>query len=166
MKSDTKHQIIKLQADHMIGIKVRLSHWLRIHRLTAWLTTYLARFLSIGGYYLSLFPLRINMSFEGSLVVHSVGQGSALGSQFQSIFQDFGIGTEIDFSKFLNWDWHRFFKILGFGLGLGLQIQDKIPRNPKGRYRNFKYFNIYELFIIFFLLKFLIIMVESWYASW
>ena len=45
-----------------------------------------------------------------------------------SIFQNFGIGIGfgIDFSEF--WDWDRFSKSLGSGLGL--QIQDKNPRNP------------------------------------
>ena len=42
------------------------------HRLTAWLTTYLTRFLPISGYYLSLFPLGINMSFEGPLVMYTL----------------------------------------------------------------------------------------------
>ena len=55
----------------------------------------------------------------------NLGLGFGLGS----IFQNFGIWTGIDFSKF--WDWDRFFKLLGLGLGLGLQIKDKIPRNPK-----------------------------------
>ena len=57
-------------------------------------------------------------------------QGSAL--RFQSQIFGIKIGIGIDFSDFLDWDWDRFFKILG--LGSESRIQDKIPRtlrNPK-----------------------------------
>ena len=80
---------------------------------------------------------RNNFSREKQIYLWVIDRGrhwdpNPMGSQSQS--QIFGIG--IDFSEFWDWDWHRFFKILG--LGFGLQIQDKIPRNPEGRYRNFK----------------------------
>ena len=73
-------------------------------------------------------------------------------------------GVGIVFSEFWDWDWDRFFRILGlglgsifqnFGIGIGIDFSkfwdwdwawdykfrtksQEIQRNPKGRYRNFK----------------------------
>ena len=73
-------------------------------------------------------------------------KGSALGSQSHGI--PFSIQNFWDWDRFSEfWDRDRFSKSFGSGLGLGLQIQDKIPRNPKGHYRNFRLFYIHELLV-------------------
>ena len=66
----------------------------------------------------------------------------------QNLAKEFGsgVGTGIPVPVPNFWDRDRFFRILGlglgsifqnFGIGIGQEIP-RIPRNPKGRYRNFK----------------------------
>ena len=112
-------------------------------------------------------------------------QGSALESQSHGIpVPNFGIGIGIgiDFSELWDWDWDwdRFFKILGLGLGLGSIFQNfgigiglgitNSGQNPKKSQESQEIpkvvveisVNLISMnyLLFFFLLKFLIIMVE------
>ena len=59
-----------------------------------------------------------------------LGLGLGLGSIFQNF--GIGIGIGIDFSKFWDWDWAWDYKFRTKS-----QEIPRIPRNPKGRCRNF-----------------------------